>query len=196
MITAILLAGLSTVAVQETSPEERNAPGFSGTWERDPDRSDDAQEKMRAAFERMQQEMERRGRGGFPPGGPPPGGPPPGGPGQGGSEGRGGGPGQVPEELYVEHEDGELRLDDGDRLQIFYLDGEKHRRAMPNGAKLETVATITGRVVNIEEKLERGKIERKIELSEDGESMVITLNIKIGNVKDPVLIRTVYERVE
>ena len=60
----------------------------------------------------------------------------------------------MPEELYVEHEDGELRLD-GDRLQIFYLDGKKHRRAMPNGAKLETVATIAGRIVNIEEKLER-----------------------------------------
>ena len=191
MITAVLLAGLSTFAVQTPSPETPGAPGFSGTWERDPDQSDDAQEKMKAAFERIQQEMERRGRGGPPPGGPPPGGRPPGGP-----EGRGGGPGQVPEELYVEHEDGELRLDDGDRLQIFYLDGEKHRRAMPNGAKLETVATIAGRVVNIEEKLERGKIERKIELSEDGESMVITLNIKIGNMKDPVLIRTVYERVE
>jgi hypothetical protein len=193
MITAILLAGLSTLAFQETSPETQNAPGFSGTWERDPDRSDDAQEKMRAAFERMQEEMERRGRGGMPPGGPPPGGPPPGGRPQGG---RGGGPGQVPEELYVEHEDGELRLDDGDRLQIFYLDGKKHRRAMPNGAKLETVATIAGRVVNIEEKLDRGRIERKIELTEDGESMVITLSIKIGNMKDPVLIRTVYERVE
>ncbi len=191
MITAVLLAGLSTFAVQTKSPETPGAPGFSGTWERDPDQSDDAQEKMKAAFERMQQEMERRGRGGPPPSGPPPGGRPPGGP-----EGRGGGPGQVPEELYVEHEDGELRLDDGERLQIFYLDGEKHRRAMPNGAKLETVATIAGRVVNIEEKLERGKIERKIELSEDGESMVITLNIKIGNMKDPVLIRTVYERVE
>jgi hypothetical protein len=191
MITAILLAGLSTFALQTPPPETPGAPGFSGTWERDPDRSDDAQEKMKAAFERMQQEMERRGRGGPPPGGPPPGGRPP-----AGMEGRGGGPGQVPEELYVEHEKGELRLDDGDRLQIFYLDGEKHRRAMPNGAKLETVATIEGRVVNIEEKLERGKIERKIELSEDGESMVITLNVKIGNMKDPVLIRTVYERVE
>jgi hypothetical protein len=67
---------------------------------------------------------------------------------------------------------------------------------MPNGAKLETVATIQGRVVVIEEKLDRGKIERKIELSEDGESMVISLNIKIGNMKEPVLIRTVYERLE
>jgi len=191
MIGALLLVGLSALPRQSSSPEKPGAPGFSGTWERDPDRSDDAQEKMRAAFERMQEEMERRGRGGPPPGGS--GAPPPGG---GGREGRGGGPGQVPEELEVEHEAGELRLDDGERLQIFYLDGQKHRRAMPNGAKLETVATLQGTVVLIEEKLDRGKIERKLELSEDGESMVITLNIKIGNMKEPVLIRTVYERVE
>jgi len=186
MIAVLVVLGLSAIPPQSETP---NASGFSGTWERDPDRSDDAQEKMRAAFERMQEEMERR-RGGPPPGGPPPGGPPPGG------AGRRAGPGQVPEELEVEHQDGELRMDDGERLQIFYLDGQKHRRAMPNGAKLETVATLQGRVVLIEEKLERGKIERKLELSEDGESMVMTLNIKIGNMKDAVLIRTVYERLE
>jgi hypothetical protein len=51
-------------------------------------------------------------------------------------------------------------------------------------------------VVLIEEKLERGKIERKLELSEDGKALVMTLNIKLGNMKEPVLIRTVYERVE
>jgi hypothetical protein len=189
---AVLLVGLTALAQQPTpSPEMPASTGFSGNWERDPARSDDAQEKMRAAFVRMQEEMERRGRGGPPPGGS--GAPPPGG---GGREGRGGGPGQVPEELEVEHDGGELKLDDGERLQIFYLDGQKHRRAMPNGAKLETVATLQGQVVLIEEKLDRGKIERKLELSEDGESMVITLNIEIGNMKEPVLIRTVYERVE
>ncbi len=190
MVGALLIFGLAALP-RQSSPETPSAPGFSGTWERDPDRSDDGQEKMRAAFERMQEELERRGRGG-PPGGPGAGVPPPGGPER--REGRG--PGQVPEELEVEHEEGELRLDDGDRLQIFYLDGQKHRRAMPNGAKLETVATLQGRVVLIEEKLDRGKIERKLELSEDGESMVMTLNIKIGNMKEPVLIRTVYERLE
>jgi hypothetical protein len=187
MIAAILLLGLSALPQQSSPPEKPGEPGFSGTWERDPDRSDDGQEKMRAAFERMQEEMDRRGRGGPPPGGPPPGGP---------ERREGRGPGQVPEELEVEHEDGELRLDDGDRLQIFYLDGQKHRRAMPNGAKLETVATLQGRVVLIEEKLERGKIERKLELSGDGESMVMTLNIKIGKMKEAVLIRTVYQRLE
>ncbi len=196
MITAVLLAGLSILPPQPSPPEKPGTPGFSGTWERDPDRSDDAEAKMRAAFERMQEEMERRGGAPPVPGGSSPGGPgDPGGPG-GRQEGRGGGPGRVPEELYVEHEDGELRLDDGERLQIFYLDGQKHRRAMPNGAKLETVATLQGRVVLIEEKLDRGKIERKLELSADFESMVLTLNIKIGNMKEPVLIRTVYERLE
>jgi hypothetical protein len=188
MIAGLVLVGLSALARQSSAPEEPGASGFSGIWERDPDRSDDAQQKMRAAFERMQEEMERRSRG-LPPPGPPPGGSPR-------PESRGGGPGQVPEELEVEHENGELRLDDGERLQIFYLDGQKHRRAMPNGAKLETVATIQGRVVLIEEKLDRGKIERRIELSDDGESMIVTLNIKIGNMKEPVLIRTVYERLE
>jgi hypothetical protein len=187
MIGAILLLRLSGLA-QPAAPAE--APDFSGVWERDPDRSDDGKEKMRAAFQRMQEEMERR-RGGFPgPGGPPPGGPPPGG------GRRGPAPGQVPEELEIEHEGGELRLDDGERLQIFYLDGQKHRREMGNGTKLETVATLQGRVATIEEKLDRGKIERKLELSQDAKTLVITLNIKLGNMKEPVLIRTVYERVE
>ncbi len=159
--------------------------GFSGFWERDPEESDDAQAKMRAAFERMQEEMDRRR--GVPGGAAPP---PPGG--SGSRESRS----PVPEELEVEHEKGELRIDDGDRLQIFYLDGQKHRREMANGAKLETIATIQGRVIAIEEKLERGRIDRKLELSEDGETLVMTLNIKLGNMKEPVLIKTVYERVE
>ncbi len=142
---------------------------------------------MRAAFETMQQEMDKR-RGGVPGGEPAPSGP------SGDRERQG--PGQVPEELQIEHEDGELRVDDGERLQIFYLDGQKHRREMGNGAKLETVATLLGRIITIEEKLDRGKIDRKMELSEDAESIVITLNIKLGNMKEPVLIRTVYERLE
>jgi hypothetical protein len=181
-VTAALLLVALTGLLAEAS--------FSGFWERDAEQSDDAQAKMRAAFERMQAEMDRR-RGGFPVGG---GSPPPEGSPGGRNEGRG--PGQVPEELEVEHEKGELRIDDGERLQIFYLDGQKHRREMGNGAKLETTATILGRVITIEEKLDRGRIDRKLELSEDGESMVMTLNIKLGEMKEPVLIKTVYERVE
>jgi hypothetical protein len=87
-------------------------------------------------------------------------------------------------------------VDDGERLSIFYLDGKTHRREMPNGAKLETVATLQGRVVLVEEKLKRGRIERNFELSEDGKSMEMTLDIELGDMKEPVRIRTVYARVE
>ena len=45
---ALLLVGLSTLPQKPSTPETPAPPGFSGTWERDPDRSDDAQEKMRA----------------------------------------------------------------------------------------------------------------------------------------------------
>jgi hypothetical protein len=188
-VLAATLSGLGSLLgpAAQSVPEAAGA-GFSGLWERDPDRSDDAQAKMREAFEKMQAEMERR-RGAFPGGGPPEGGAP-------GGRAQRRGPGEVPEELTIEHEEGELRVDDGERLQIFYLDGQKHRRDMGNGAKLETVATILGRVITIEEKLQRGRIDRKLELAEDGESLVLMLNIKLGNMKDPVLIKTVYERVE
>ena len=90
--------------------------------------------------------------------------------------------------------DDELRIDDGERLRIYYLDGEKHKREMANGMKLETVAELKGNAVFIEEKMERGKLDRKFELSPDGGTMVVTLTIKFGRMKDPVIIKTVYER--
>jgi hypothetical protein len=144
---------------------------------------------MREAFARIQAEMERRG-GGIPSGPPPGGGP------AGGSGERRARPGQVPDELEIEHDRGELRVDDGERLQIFYLDGQKHRRQLPNGDKLETVATLQGGVVLIDEKMKRGKIQRKLELLDEGKTMVWTLLVDLDRMKEPVQIRTVYERVE
>jgi hypothetical protein len=186
MLAALLVA----VFVGFLSGTGPSVGGFAGTWERDPDRSDDGEAKMREAFARMQAEMERRG-GGIP-GGPPPGG---GGPAGGAGERRAR-PGQVPDELYIEHDQGELRVDDGERLQIFYLDGQKHRRQLPNGEKLETVATLQRNVVLIDEKMKRGKIQRKLELLDDGKTIVWTLVVDLDRMKEPVQIRTVYERVE
>lgn len=168
--------------------------GFSGVWERDPDQSDDAQAKMQAAFEQMR--SQRQGRRG-PGGGPPPGGPPP----EGREPGRGGlrGPvslGTAADELSIEHEGGELRVDDGEQLRIYYLDGEEHKRQMPNGVELETTARLVGNAVSIEEKMERGEILRKFEIGPDGETLVLTSTVKLPGMKDPVVIRSVYERVE
>ena len=171
--------------------------GFTGIWERNVEQSDDARAKMQEAMEQM-----GRGGGGGPggSGGRPPGGRGGGGRpgGMGGSRGEGGSRrpdlGNVPDELTLELMDDELRVDDGERLRIYYLDGEKHKRETANGMKLETVAELKGNAVFIEEKMERGKLNRKFELSPDGETMVATLIVKIGRMKDPVVIKTVYER--
>ncbi|TDI36646.1 MAG: hypothetical protein E2P02_24565 [Acidobacteria bacterium] len=60
--------------------------------------------------------------------------------------------------------------------------------------KLETVAELKGSAIVIEEKMERGKIDRKFELSPDGATMIMTLTVKFGRMKEPVVIRTVYEK--
>jgi hypothetical protein len=101
----------------------------------------------------------------------------------------------VPEELTVEVDGKEVTLDTGERLQIYFLDGEKHRRELENGMKLETVSRLQGSAILIEEKFERGKIDRKLQLGPDGQTLVVTWTIKMGNMKDPVVIRTVYDRV-
>ena len=169
----------------------QDSVGFTGVWERNVEQSDDPQEKMQEAMEQMREQMGRRRGGG--------GGGRRGGMG-GGRGGRGEGGrgrpdlGNVPDELTVELLDDELRIDDGERLRIYYLDGEKHKREMANGMKLETVAELKGNAVFIEEKMERGKLDRKFELSPDGGTMVVTLTVKFGRMKDPVIIKTVYER--
>ena len=167
--------------------------GFSGVWERNVEQSDDPQEKMQEAMERMREGMSRRGGGGG--GGRSRGGGMGGGRG-GRGEGGSGRPdlGNVPDELTLELADDELRVDDGERLRIYYLDGEKHKREMANGMKIETVAELKGNAVVIKEKMERGQLDRKFELSPDGGTMVATLTVKFGRMKDPVVIRTVYER--
>jgi hypothetical protein len=185
-VSSLILFGGITAA---PPPARQDGHSFAGVWERDADESDDAQAKMRAAFERMREQMERRsGSGAFPP-------PTPEG-GRGRPGAGAGGPGSVAEELHIELDASELRVDDGERLQIYYLDGKKHRRQLANGAKLETVSLLQGNSIVVDEKLERGKINRKFELAEGGRRMVVTLTVKLGNMKEPVVIRTVYNRLD
>ncbi len=171
--------------------------GFTGVWERNIEQSDNPQEKMQEAMSQMRGQAGGGGRGG---GGGQRGG---GGRGKGGGSRGGGGRGEdgarpdlgnVPDEMTIELVDGELKVDDGERLRIYYLDGEKHKRQMPNGMKLETVAAHKGNAVFIEEKMERGQIERKYELSPEGATMIMTITVEFGRMKDPVMIKTVYER--
>ena len=197
MIHVLLFIGLVGLPAQPAQDI-----GFSGVWERDIERSDDPQEKMQAAMEQMREQTGQRGGGGGRPGG---GGGRPGGGGGGGRPGGGGGRGErgggggrpdvgnIPDELTVELTGEEFQVDDGERLRIYYLDGKKHKRETQNGMKLETIAELKGSAILIEEKMERGKIDRKFELSPDGATMIMTLTVKFGRMKDPVVIKTVYE---
>lgn len=169
----------------------QQSPSFAGRWERDPEQSDDAEAKMQVARQAMSERIERRG--GMPPGGPPGGGTPPGARKRGGRQPQ---MGTVPESLMAELEDNEFRIDDGERLQIFYLDGKKHKRQLPNGTDLETVSEMRGAAIHIEEKMRRGEMQRRYELSPDGQTMIMTLTLKMDGMKDPVAIRTVYQRID
>jgi hypothetical protein len=174
--------------------------GLSGVWIRDPDESDDADEKMQAAMESMRERMgDRRRGGGFGSGGPRGGGFGGGRPGSG-REGPGGGPrgpgmvSRIPNELTLRHESNELHVDDGERLRIYYLDGEKHKRQMPNGIELETVSELRGLGVYVDEKMRRGSISHEYELAPNGNVLVHTMTMKMDGMKYPLVIRTVYDR--
>lgn len=189
------LTAIALGALLATTPDEL---GFSGVWERDAEESDDAREKMREAMESMRERMRPPGGGGFGGRGRRGGMGPPGGGARGprGDGPGGGGLGNIPDELSLDLVDEELHFDDGQRLRIYDLDGEKHARETPGGMKLETTAELSGSVIRIEEKMERGETERKLELSPDGATLVMTLTIERGRMSEPVLIRTVYRRAE
>ena len=118
-----------------------------------------------------------------------------GGGGQRGERGRQPQMGRIPESFTSELESNEFRIDTGERVEVFYLDGEKHKRQLPNGAELETVAEMSGSAIHIEEKMERGAMQRKYDLSPEGQTMIMTLKMKMGGMKDTVVIRTVYIRI-
>ena len=102
--------------------------------------------------------------------------------------------GHIAAQLTRELTGGEFHVDDGERLRIYYLDGKKHKREMPDGTGIETIAEHKGYAVQIEEKMERGQIDRKFELAPDGATLVMTITMKVGRAKDPIVIRTVYQR--
>ena len=192
LITALLLTAPSWAEQTQT---------LTGSWERDPERSDDAEEKMKAALQQMHEQRGGRG-GGMQPGGRggrgggmSPGGRGRGGRGQRGDRGRQPQMGRIPESFISELESNEFRVDTGERVEVFYLDGEKHKRQLPNGAELETVAEMSGSAIHIEEKMERGAMQRKYDLSPEGQTMIMTLKMKMGGMKNTVVIRTVYIRI-
>lgn len=170
---------------------------LAGLWELDPEQSDDPAEVMQRAAAENEERRGRRGGRGF--------GGPPGGRGGMGPGAMGGGPGggggrllRLPDLLEIETGGGELRLVLDERVQIFYLDGEEHRREDGRGGRMTTVAEFRGGIARVREERELpfGKIEVLRTFQATNDALVVRTELKMPRRGDPVLLRSVYRRLD
>jgi len=180
----------------------QNPADLAGLWELDPEESDDPAEVMqRAMAEDEDRRGARGGRGFGPPGGR-------GGMGRGGM-GRGGtgqgGPGgggaplpSLPDLLEIEADAAELRLVLEERVQILYLDGEEHAREDGRGGRITSVAEFRGGIARVREERELpfGKLELFRTLQVSGDVLVVRTELKMPRRGDPLLLRSVYRRLD
>lgn len=181
----ILFAGL--IAALLISAFAQASDALSGSWLRNPDLSDDAEQKIETAAQAMFDKATRGGR-------------------------------NIPlddiaqiqkrlqfviatfvqfaDMLDIEEAGGELHIDDGEgRVRIFYVDGKKHQRQTPDGAKLETICRRDGHRIVVEQKLERGgKIQETYVPTSEGDRMELTVRFESKQFKHPLIVRNVYDR--
>jgi len=198
---AFVLAGAFFLAVVAAPAAAAQSPAdLAGLWELDPEASDDPAEVMqRAAAEGEDRRGARGGRGFGPPGGR-------GGMGRGGmAGGRRGGPGgggapllSLPDLLEIEADASELRLVLDERVQILYLDGEEHAREDGRGGRITSVAEFRGGVARVREERELpfGKLELFRTLQATDDVLVVRTELKMPRRGDPLLLRSVYRRLD
>lgn len=179
----------------------QSVAGLAGLWELDPEASDDPAEVMqRAAAEDEDRRGARGGRGFGPPGGR--GGMGRGGMGRGGMRGGPGGGGvpllSLPDLLEIEADAGELRLVLDERVQILYLDGEEHAREDGRGGRITSVAEFRGGIARVREERELpfGKLELFRTLQATDDVLVVRTELKMPRRGDPLLLRSVYRRLD
>jgi hypothetical protein len=181
----VLLASISNAAGLPAFVQEEE--GFNGTWMRNPDESDDPDEATRAAAEEIFNKATKGGRGiftediqqiqkqlqssiaSFV---------------------------QFADTLIIDDEGKEFLVDDGvGRVRIFYLDGKKHNRQSPDGAKFETLSTRQGNRIIVDQKIKGGgRIVETYALSEEGDRLILTVRLEAKRLKEPMTIRNVYDR--
>ena len=199
---AFLLAGALPFALVAAPAAATQSPAdLAGLWELDPEQSDDPVEVMQgAAAEDEDRRGARGGRGFGPPGGR-------GGMGRGGMGRRGGrgGPGgggapllTLPDLLEIEADADELRLVLDERVQILYLDGEEHAREDGRGGRITSVAEFRGGIARVREERELpfGKLELFRTLQATDDVLVVRTELKMPRRGDPLLLRSVYRRLD
>ena len=197
-VLASVLAGASCFAVVAAPPaaSAQSPADLAGLWELDPEASDDPAEVMqRAAADAEERRGARGGRGFGPPGGR-------GGMGRGGGRGAPGGGGapllSLPDLLEIEADAAELRLVLDERVQILYLDGEEHAREDGRGGRITSVAEFRGGIARVREERELpfGKLELFRTLQATDDVLVVRTELKMPRRGDPLLLRSVYRRLD
>lgn len=87
--------------------------------------------------------------------------------------------------------------DDADNVRIYYIDGKKHSRQTPWGAKLHTVTTYEDGELHMRTDGKGfGNVDRIDEsYGLEGSQLVFVVRIKVKKAKDDVVVRSYYNRV-
>lgn len=104
----------------------------------------------------------------------------------------------LPDLLEIEADAAELRLVLDERVQILYLDGEEHAREDGRGGRITSVAEFRGGIARVREERELpfGKLElfRTLQVTDD--VLVVRTELKMPRRGDPLLLRSVYRRLD
>jgi len=196
---------------------------LDGSWNFNPDQSDDAQQKVQQAQQSSQRETGGGGRpqgggypggGGYPTGGGYPGtGNYPGGGGMGrggtggGGMGRGGteNPGEAvssqewgqlaanPKYLNITQHDDQIVITDSDHTRTLYPDGKKHKGTDESGGKTSTKTEWQGDELIAETKMGSGKLTDTYQVSSDGKQLIVVSRYENSSLSGPLSIRRVYD---
>jgi hypothetical protein len=190
---------------------------LSGTWNLNPDQSDDTQQKV----QQVQADSQRGNSGAYPGGNSYPGAgggypgsggyPGGGGMGRGGMGGGGMGRGGMgnpsggvsgqewaqlaanPQFLNIRQHDNQIVITDSDYTRTLYPDSKKHKATDEDGNKISTkTAWQSGKLV-AETKMGSGKLGETFQTSSDGKQLIVVSHYENSSLSEPLNIRRVYD---
>jgi hypothetical protein len=193
-----------------------------GSWNFNPDQSDDAQQKVQQAQQSSQrgtgggaypQGGGYPGGGGYPTGGgnPGTGGYPSGGMGRGGLGGSGMGRSGVespdarvssqewaklaanPKYINITQHDDQIVITDSDHTRILYPDGKKHKGTDESGDKTSTKTEWQGDELIAETKIGSGKLTDTYQVSSDGKQLIVVSRYENSSLSGQLSIRRAYD---
>jgi hypothetical protein len=219
---AIPFAVCCVLALMGVARAGDKAP-LNGSWNFNPDQSDDAQQKVQQAKQSGQTRSGGSypgGGGGYPGGNYPGGGggypggagyPGGGGMGRGGMGGGGMGRGGMgnpgaevsgqeweqlatnPKYLNITQHDDQILITDSDHTRTLYPDGKKHKATDENGNKISIKTEWQGDELIAETRMGSGNLTDTYRVSSDGKQLTVVSRYQNSSLSGPLIIRRVYD---